>query len=30
MVLTGVLDEVIDNVSNFPCGLAEQHREVVG
>jgi hypothetical protein len=30
MSLTSLLDEVIDNVSNFPCGLAEQHREVVG
>ena len=21
--------EVVDDVSDFPCGLAEQHREVV-
>ena len=30
MVLTGLLDEVVDDVSDFPCGLAEQHRVMVG
>src|SRR5215207_197710 len=23
-------DEVIDDIGNLPCGLVEQHREVVG
>ena len=30
MLLMGLLDEVVDDVSDFLCGFAEQHREVVG
>ena len=30
MLLTGLLDEAVDDVSDFPCGLAEQHRVMVG